>query len=412
MRKQINLLKYIKKHYLVTNEEWLVSVFWNSIILGFFLLPLWSNFSTPIFISSILFGVCNVFRFNKINYTGVVKNWVLLCFPIMIILMLLSLIYTYNIDYGIEIIGRSIPLLFFPILFIFISVNRGVVSKLFYAIVTGVLLAFFFNLLEAIYNSVQIIGGTIIFDASIAGGYSFFESFKHGGSHFIASEFSKNVHPSYMSLYVLFCLVFLVKNIRKNSRNIYIIVLLLIYLYLLASRASIFVFLLFVLIMLYKVRLKKMWFISAGTIIVVGMIIFLNPRMHTLYSGLKSFGDKKNYSYTTSEQSRILTYKSALKLIADSPILGYGVGDANEVLLKEYVNNNYDYNAKYKYNAHNQFFQTLLQTGMFGFIFLCLPFLYLFYWGKSDIYTIGYLLILVAPLFFESMLVRYNGIIF
>ncbi len=133
--------------------------------------------------------------------------------------------------------------------------------------------------------------------------------------------------------------------------------------------------------------------------------------MRTFFERLEDFKSKKNYNYTTSEQSRILTYRTCLKLFFESPILGYGVGDANEELLIEYIRSDYQTNAQNNYNAHNQYFQTTLQVGIAGLLLLLLPLISIIRRHKN-VYGVAMFFVLAGSLLFESILLRYNGIIF
>lgn len=388
----------------------LVSSYWNFIIIGLFLLPVWPNLSTPFFILSIIFGIISLFIYDKLDLSKIRRKWFLLSYPLIIVLMIVSLSYTKDIEYGVKLIERCLPLFFFPLILIFIEVKRQIIKRIFHALILGILLSFLLNLIGAIDNSLLIVNGAFIFDASIEGGWSFYESFEHGGSHFIGGEFSKNVHPSYISLYTLCSIIFLIGTMYRRCLKLWIIFFLLVYLFLLASRAALII--LFILFVVYLIKANRKYVVSFMLVILVGVFLILNPRIQNLYHGIINFNKKENFNYTTSEQSRILIYKSAIDLISDSFLFGYGVGDADEKLLIHYKNNKYMNNAKFKYNAHNQFFQTSLQVGLLGVILLCIPFFYFYNKRLNDISAVYYLLVLFSSLLFESMLVRYNGIIF
>ena len=238
-----------------------------------------------------------------------------------------------------------------------------------------------------------------------------FESFSHGGSYFIGANFSEHVHPSYIALYILVLLVFCYRSKTGWFKN-FSLTLLLLYLFLLASRGAFI--LLFALLALYifegsdyQVRLKRLGFLLIAGVLLVG----LNPRIKILDERISDFFNKKNYNYTTSEQSRILIYRSSSNLIAKAPFFGYGIGDADQELLKEYIRAKYLKNSEGRYNAHNQYLQTTLQVGLFGLIFLAAPFAFLLTRRRS-IYSLAMTLVMGGFLVFESMLVRYNGIIF
>jgi O-antigen ligase len=408
MKLERGLLNYIKRPFVTLENEFLISFFWNCIILGSFLLPLGVNPSTPFFILAMLAGVFSLFT-KKRNFN--LSDLTFLSFPVLFVIMCISLNYSFNLDVGLKLLERFLPLFFLPIIFIFIKEDKLVVKKIFCALLTGIILSFLINIYHAFSSSLFYINEVLVFDQSLSGGHSFIESFSHGGSHFIGGEFSKLIPPSYLALYILVTLIFLFKNIISKPRII-IYGILFLYLFLLASRASFVILLILAALNLFTTqnnisKIKRLLILAAICSVFYG----INPRAQIFFERVRDFTTKENYNYTTSEQSRILTYLSCKRLIYNAPIFGYGVGDANEELLIDYIQSDYLTNAKNKYNAHNQFFQTTLQVGVFGLVFLTIPFIVIVM-RKKNVYVWAMLISLGGSLMFESMLIRYNGIMF
>ncbi|GAA0714390.1 hypothetical protein GCM10009430_07520 [Aquimarina litoralis] len=142
------------------------------------------------------------------------------------------------------------------------------------------------------------------------------------------------------------------------------------------------------------------------------MVFLNNPRVFDFYAKVKSFGISIVHSNSTSEKARLLSWDASFKLIKEAPLLGYGIGDANDVLIKKYNELNYTYNLENKYNAHNQFLQTFLQTGIIGVMVLCGIFVVLAIRMRRSRNEFSVFLILLISLVFESMLVRFNGVVF
>jgi len=383
-------------------------LFWNALIIGFFLLPLGINFSTPFFIVSIGLGLVDIFiRKNKSTKI----DWIFLCYPFLFVLMAISLYYTEDFNTGLKLLERALPTFFFPILFLYIKEDNEILTKLFSALLAGIILSFTFNLFNAIYESLNWVEGVFTFNSSVSGNHSFMESFNHGGNHFIGQNFSTLVHPSYVALYVLITFIFFQRKL-KGKIAIIVFSLLLIYLFFLASRASLVVIVVLMIINVFNVKTAKAKLQRAVLLTILGSIfIVANPRIHTFYERMLDFTEKKNYNYTTSEQSRILIFSTCIQLVAEAPLLGYGIGDANEKLIERYKTLKYLTLNEQRLNAHNQYFQTLLQVGLFGFSLLILPFLAILCRTRNA-HILSMLFVLGIFLFFESMLVRYNGIIF
>lgn len=376
-------------------------------MVGFFLLPLGINPSTPFFIAAIILGIVQIFRTRTCNR----RDLVFLSYPILIVIMFISLSYSTNVSEGLNRLERSLPLLFFPLVLMFIKEDKVIVLKLFKALLFGILISLCINLYLAFSNSITIENGQMVFDSSVATGYSFMESFRHGGSHFIGGEFSQLIHPSYLALYILSTAVFFY-NKKLGRAKFIVYTILFLYLFLLASRGAFVIMLVLLVLYVFAEGTLRQKMVKGVLLVFLGIAMFnLNPRIKIFYERLVDFTQKKNFNYTTSEQSRILIYQSSWQLVTDAPLFGYGVGDANDKLQEVYLSSGYLKNSEDKYNAHNQYFQTMLQTGAIGLGFLLLPFLTLLY-RTRNVQMFSMIVVLGGSLLFESMFVRYNGILF
>lgn len=382
--------------------------FWNSLYIAFFLLPFGINLPTFLFVISIALGVLSIFKSKTIL---IKDNRPLLLLPLYFVIMAITLLYSDNISYGLILLKRSLPLLLFPIIFFFIREDSTIIKKLFNFLVFGLIITFFINLVWATYSSISIKNGVLDFDTSIQGGYSFWKSFSHGGNYYIGGKFSRLVHPSYVSLYILVVLVYYLKNKLALKKQIILFNVLFLYLFLLSSKIAFIILLITSVLLIYKENDKNRKYIMIVGFI-TGLIVFVsNPRMMHFYSRLEEFDYKTNDKNAASEQSRLLTWNASIKLIENAPLFGYGVGDSNDVLIHKYKELNYLTNYQNEYNAHNQYFQTYLQSGIIGFLVLITVFIFLGF-RKRNHYEFSIFLILFISLLFESMLVRFNGIVF
>ncbi len=391
-------------------DHWLVMTFWNSLFIAFFLLPLGINLPTPFFIISIVLGIVNIFRFKQELFPD---NKALLLFPLYFIIMSFSLIYTENISDGFNLLQRSLSLLFFPIIFLFVKEDASSVKKLFDFLLLGLIVSFFINLSMALYEVFYIIKENItFFDTSLEWVSIVFDAFIEAWHHFITTEFSKSVNPSYISLYILLVLSYYLKNKLESKTQLLVIIVLFVYLFLLASRAAYLILAIMSLLLIFNITDKSKKYTMA-ILFFLGVLVFLNnPHVFDFYANGEDFRKTLETDNTAVEQSRLLTWNASFKLIQEAPVLGYGLGDTNEVLIEKYKELNYVHNFQNRYNAHNQFLQTYLQSGIIGFGVLVSIFVLLAVRMKRSRNEFSVFLILFISLLFESMLVRFNGIVF
>ena len=120
-----------------------------------------------------------------------------------------------------------------------------------------------------------------------------------------------------------------------------------------------------------------------------------------------------NSKTTESSASRILIWKSSLELIMNKPIIGYGSGDVKDLLIYKYLQNGYFGIAEKKLNAHNQFLQTQLASGIFGLLmllFIFIQFLKNSLKNKNWMFTFITIIFFINYLF-ESMLETQMGVL-
>ncbi|WP_146052805.1 O-antigen ligase [Aquimarina sp. I32.4] len=387
-------------------DDWIVMTFWNSLYIAFFLLPLGINLPTPFFVISIIFGVIMMFRSDK---SFILDNKILLLFPAYFVVMSLGLIYTDNLSSGFDLIQRSLTLLLFPIIFLFVKEDATTVRKLFDFLLVGLLVSFCFNFFCATNNLLQY----AINGKEAVNTFSFIERLIKGRNYFfIGSSLSRAVNANYISIYILLVLSYYLKNKLQTRLQMVVIFVLFLYLFLLASIAAYVILAIMAILLIVNIKDKQKKY-TMIIMFMMGVFLFAsNPRVSDFYVRIKSFNETLDYENTTSEKSRVLSWDASIKLIKEAPFLGYGVGDANDVLIKKYKELNYTFNHKNKYNSHNQFLQTYLQTGIVGFGILVSIFILLGMRMKRSKNEFSVFLILFISLLFESMLVRFNGIVF
>lgn len=242
------------------------------------------------------------------------------------------------------------------------------------------------------------------------------------------------MHPTYVSLYYIFAISFLIygKYIGKLDFTWIVIVslsLLFLYIiYLMGSLASI----LFILIVaygwvVYHTHLRWKWrgsLVSAVVAPLAGLIILFSipgfrndfkvatQAFSELQHGKESYFEANRELYD-GNKLRMMVWIISSEVILENP-MGVGLGDIDFYLNKKCDDYNLERLKIKQYNPHNQLLQTGIDIGIPGMLFLILL-VYLFL--KDAIRNKNFLIILVLCMLmfnglFESVLQRQSGIIF
>ncbi|QLE02071.1 O-antigen ligase family protein [Galbibacter sp. BG1] len=395
-------LQHIKSQfYRDENSTLWQRIFWNSLYMAFFLLPLDINLPTPFFIIAMVSGSVNIFKGDK-GYEA--KNKVLLLFPLYFLVLVGSLLYTENLSDGWGLIQRSLSLLIFPIIFLFVKEDALSVRKLFDFLLYGLLLSFFINLIMVKYETYEYL-------ISLPGNESVWSLFSKGWAYFLEMQFSSLVNPGYISLYILLVLSYYLKKELTNFYRFATVFILFTYLFLLASKAAILALFLMTVLLIGSVQQKSKRFLLIFTLI-LGTIVFVsNPRItNGVNRNMSKMVEEVNPTISLSQ--RFLTWEAAAYAINEAPVFGYGIGDAHDVLIATYKKMGFQENYENRYNAHNQFLTTWLEAGVLGIFVLLSIFMCLAVYLRRSVNEFSVFLALLIALLFESMLVRFNGIVF
>lgn len=224
------------------------------------------------------------------------------------------------------------------------------------------------------------------------------------------SSLNSYFHATYFGLVFLFALVFLIFNgfyaswIRFLSIIINIIVIIT-----LGSKAIIISFALFIPIYYLVYNFKNRWIILA---LVFGVFFTfygqINQRFTQMFQTIVNINQSKEMGdlQTLSTNNRVLIYKNYISLIKTNVDVGYGYKNGEQI-----VNSKFNHN----FNAHNQYFQSLFNSGILGIFSLMIFCLYPFFIKKNnDKKRYGFALFILLIIFnflFESLLFRQWGLI-
>jgi|GEM_PF-2205336 len=388
-----------------TEGHWAAKAFWNSLFLAFLLMPCGINLPTPFFVISMVFGLFLVFR-NKGKFSF---EPALLLFPLYFFMLCLGLIFSANLLSGLDLVQRSLSLLLFPIIFMFVKEDAATVRRLFDFLLVGLLVSFGINITGATWAYFSYISeystGKEIFPVV--------DMVLHEWHRFyLGDALSKSVNPNYISIYILLVLGYYLKNPLLTKTRLAVVILLFAYIYLLASGTAYLILALMSFLLVSNIT-EKSWRYNGFILFILGLFVFLNnPRISGYYELAKHFGQTTDQRIMVLGKAKVLSWDASWQLIKEEPLFGYGTGDANDALKEKYDQLEYRFNAMNRYNAHNQFFQTYLQIGFAGFAVLIGIFIFLGIRLKNSRNELSVFLILFISLLVESMLVRFNGIVF
>lgn len=322
--------------------------------------------------------------------------------------LLITLIYSENLIESIKQLEKNLPFLLFPLLFFILNkhINKQTTQKVIFSFVLGNVVA----LMVCLFYSVFVFYFESYTDPLLKGSFYFSDVI--------------DLHPTYFSMYLILCIAFIRNYILENkvylklSKKLSLIVLILFIsfsIFHLKSRSGVFTLIL-VGIILIKMNFLNGYFKIYNKVFLlliislVAGIIFLSINGPIYDYSHKYFKRDTN----TAIDDRLRNWKASLDAIPESPFFGSGLFDAAKVRDKHFYINGYDEGIDKNYNSHNQFIESALIGGLFGFsILLVLLFNLLVLFKETKNATIlCFFIILFMVMITESILVRQHGIVF
>lgn len=111
--------------------------------------------------------------------------------------------------------------------------------------------------------------------------------------------------------------------------------------------------------------------------------------------------------------SRIIVWQQSIAIVKENILWGTGVGSSIQALQDAFVRINYQRGILQNYNAQNQFLESLMETGIFGFAFLISFFVYSFIvaWKEKNKLYFIYTLIILCYMMTESLFQTQMGMV-
>jgi O-antigen ligase len=234
-------------------------------------------------------------------------------------------------------------------------------------------------------------------------------------------------HAIYYSVYLSFAVLFIINELfREKTKKIYSLYLIILSLFfltmlvLLSSRTVIFSSFVVIAILFFSNILKRRKLtkeiVFIGLLITFGILAssrldFVKTRFSSLTnSNLTSNPDGENANGLTV---RVATWKCSVQLIKENWLLGLGTGNVQDQINECNKNRNH-WIGYFDYNAHNQFLQTWLTTGIPGLFFLSMLIIKLFALAlrQRNKFLLSTSFIIFMVFLTESFLERQEGIVF
>jgi O-antigen ligase len=346
-------------------------------------------------------------------------DWILGLLPIyFLIYTLWEIIIGQNIHWSL--IGHKLSLLVFPIIFVLARYSNAEYEAFFKAFLYGLVVSSLTSLVTSFFASFDFGNGILVFEPQLESDRSFMDSIIYGGNHFFGAQLSRFHQTVYFAMYLCAGLVVVTQlKLLFNSRiRLAITALFILMVFLISNKAGLLC-LAFLSILWILNRPLSIFRKILGSVILavfIGALLLSNPRMRLGLEHFQSSFQGLNPEARYGLNLRLLSWDGALSLIKDRPVFGYGPGETQEALNHYYEFNGYTEPLLHSHNAHNQFLQTWLETGLTGLFVLSAIFIMLFrsVYSKKDmrLLFLGLTLVLFLNAGFESILNRFSGISF
>jgi O-antigen ligase len=334
----------------------------------FYVFPVLFCFCLPfggLLLSALVIGwvVTSLFNLKELFIVKGFRNSTLMLMFLFFIMTALSALFSKNKNEALFSIEVKLSMIFFPYLLFCFNWPVIILKRCLIAFVSGCFFACVYLILRAGSFALQ--------------GHS---------EYFFYTLFSDLIHTSYFSMYLILAITVIVmyyphwfkgqKQIKFMSALFIITFIITIFLcYSKMGMIAFFVCLPLLIINRFKdfFNWKKTLILIAGIVVLVFFFWKLFPapfeRLNSIRNISLSTLDKTSSESTTV---RILIWEQCIQLIKNHFLFGTGVGDINDVMAATYKEQGMTGALEHRLNAHNQYLQTFVGMGVFGFVVLLL----------------------------------------
>lgn len=380
------------------------------------------SFPFGMLLNNIFYGLLILFCLLCFSIKQIKQNiyssLITILFCIFFISLTFSLIYTENIEYGLKILLRLSPFIIFPLIILTFSeyLNKDLLNKCLNFFTLGVYVSILICLLFGVYQT-YLWGAYNPLDESNGNFFSYFN----------LTDILR-IHPIYFGCYVLLSISYLFtqivqgKMITKQKKGLIIfgILSLIIFTFLLNSFMLIIILgILLVVFFVYCIKNK----IGLNWIILL-FIFSIYPTYKASYflqeklKGINIVEDFTTRDYSgedfTAIKARNAKATLSIFLIKENILLGTGIGDSKDELLKVYKDYGFVHGVQNQFNSHNQYLTTFIGLGIIGFSTLLFSILVMYYEAFlfKNYMLLNFIIIISLFMLTESILERQAGIMF
>ncbi len=380
-----------------------------------FSLSLYSNISTLILVALVILSFFLLIKTNKKTRL----NYIIYIMPILLyFITAISIFYSDNTET--KYLEQRASLIGFPLIFLTTTLDNISYKKIGLFFVKGCLVAAILCYLNAFYNSFSIIEGKLLFQPVVNEEFSFFYSVVRDGNYFFSSFFSIFHDTIYFAIYLNMAISIILSFSLWRDNKLYFLLLLIFSLTIFQLSSKIGIITCFAIFSIYLLTKITNFYTKIGFLVLILFVGFsffqFNPRGKSMIKKFEKEGfhinPKERFGYTL----RLMSWDAAMELIKENTVFGVGIGDVQPELNTRYRTKGYMTPLGNNFNAHNQFFQTFLESGIIGFILLLLMLNNLYkkelFFNQEAFFNLSFLIIIILSFLFESVLNRYSGISF
>lgn len=219
-----------------------------------------------------------------------------------------------------------------------------------------------------------------------------------------------NIHKIYYALFLCLSYSFVMDYLRskevkhKTAYTGFIVVFCICMLYYIGSVNGFLLFLLsnlFVVFSFFKNKVRSGLSIFVLILPLIVMLALSIPQI------------QKGFAMVDGEGSRMRNYNINKELFVDAPVFGYGIGKEKEIMQAKRDPRGWEY--KNQYNAHNQYFESLIGGGLVIIILILSLVALLGYkaiLNEFDYSALCFCAFILFSFIIESILERHHGIFF
>ncbi len=343
---------------------------------------------------------------GKVHAPNDFRNATLYLLPALAIISLVSLLYTSNVSNGLKMLERLISFVLLPFVFLIAKKELKINIHVVFTLLGISLLVAIAHLFISVYETVGI--------EKLRDYSSFHDIIEYFRYYSIIKGFT--IHPSYLSYILLIYLLYFFSQ-PKTKKALYVLhvpiaISALLTLATLQSRAAILCMLFLILYSTLVQVYKKRW-LSLSL-----LLLILVSSSYGIYKYSRLGVTLKETAVPNEETKkidpRLVIWKNSFETIKIAPLMGYGIGDALDELIKEHEKTEFKAGVFDRLDAHNQFLETWLQSGIFGLISLILVFALPLWQSirKKQELLFLFLMVSLIQIMFESMFVRLAGVVY